>query len=64
MLRIFGAFLFNYLANAPKYAIDANLSEEYQTIFSILFMPIFVINILVIHTKILLLRYATYHMLF
>ena len=39
-------FLYNYLANAPKYAIDRNLSEETQTIFSILFMPIFVINIL------------------
>lgn len=39
-------FLYNYLANAPKYAIDRNLSEEIQTMFSILFMPIFVINIL------------------
>ena len=39
-------FLYNYLANAPKYAIDRNLSEETQTLFSILFMPIFVINIL------------------
>ena len=39
-------FLYNYLANAPKYAIDRNLSEEMQTLFSILFMPIFVINIL------------------
>lgn len=39
-------FLYNYLANASKYAIDRNLSEEIQTLFSILFMPIFVINIL------------------
>lgn len=39
-------FLYNYLANASKYAIDRNLSEEVQTIFSILFMPIFVINML------------------
>lgn len=39
-------FLYNYLANSPKYAIDRNLSEEVQTLFSILFMPIFVINIL------------------
>ncbi len=41
-----GGFLYNYLVNAPKYAIDRNLSEEIQTIFSILFMPIFVINML------------------
>ena len=40
------AFLYNYLANAPKYAIDRNLSEEMQAMFSILFMPIFVINLL------------------
>lgn len=41
-----GGFLYNYLVNAPKYAIDRNLSEETQTIFSILFMPVFVINML------------------
>ena len=41
-----GEFLYNYLINAPKYAIDRNLSEETQTIFSILFMPIFAINML------------------
>ena len=41
-----GGFLYNYLVNAPKYAIDRNLSEEMQTIFSILFMPIFAINML------------------
>lgn len=41
-----GGFLYNYLVNAPKYAIDRNLSEELQTIFNILFMPIFVINML------------------
>ena len=41
-----GAFLYNYLVNAPKYAIDRNLSEEMQTIFNILFMPIFAINML------------------
>lgn len=39
-------FLYNYLVNAPKYAIDRNLSEEQQSIFSILFMPIFAINML------------------
>lgn len=41
-----GGFLYNYLVNAPKYAIDRNLSEEIQSIFSILFMPIFAINML------------------
>lgn len=41
-----GDFLYNYLVNAPKYAINRNLSEETQTIFSILFIPIFVINLL------------------
>lgn len=41
-----GGFLYNYLVNAPKYAIDRNLSEETQTIFNILFMPIFAINML------------------
>lgn len=41
-----GGFLYNYLVNAPKYAIDRNLSEKTQTIFNILFMPIFAINML------------------
>ena len=41
-----GAFLYSYLINAPKYAIDSCLSSDYQTIYNILFMPIFVINIL------------------
>lgn len=40
------SFLYTYLVNAPKYAIDRNLSEEMQSIFSILFMPIFAINLL------------------
>ena len=38
-------FLYNYLINEPKYAIERNLSEEAQAIFSILFMPIFVVNL-------------------
>lgn len=41
-----GGYLYTYLVNAPKYAIDRNLSEEMQTIFNILFMPIFAINML------------------
>ncbi len=40
------ALLYNYLANAPKYAIEANLTAESQAIFNIIFMPIFVINVL------------------
>lgn len=40
-----GAFLYNYLINAPKYAIDNVLSQEVQAVYNILFMPIFVINI-------------------
>ena len=40
------ALLYNYLANAPKYAIEANLDAESQAIFNIIFMPIFVINVL------------------
>lgn len=41
-----GAFLYSYLINAPKYAIDDLLSKESQTIYNILFMPVFFINIL------------------
>lgn len=41
-----GAILYNYLVNVPKYSIDRVLNEETQTIFNILFMPIFVINVL------------------
>lgn len=39
-----GSFLYNYLVNSPKYAIDNILSEEMQAIFNIIFMPVFVIN--------------------
>lgn len=39
-----GSFLYNYLVNSPKYAIDNILSEELQAIFNIIFMPVFVIN--------------------
>lgn len=41
-----GAFIYNYLNNSPKYAIDNVLNEEMQTIFAIIFMPVFVINML------------------
>lgn len=41
-----GAILYNYLVNVPKYSIDRVLNQETQTIFNIIFMPIFVINVL------------------
>lgn len=41
-----GAFLYNYLVNSPKYAIENILSDDMQTIFNIIFMPVFVINML------------------
>lgn len=40
-----GAFLSLYIYNSPKNAIDQYLSYEYQTYYSILFMPAFVINL-------------------
>ncbi len=41
-----GAFLYSYLINAPKYAIDSLMPKNVQTVYNILFMPIFVVNIL------------------
>ena len=32
-------FIANYLVNAPRYAIDSLMSEDYQTIFGIIVMP-------------------------
>lgn len=40
-----GAFMIMYIANAPKYAIDRYLDLNTQNIFSILFMPAFIINL-------------------
>lgn len=40
-----GAFIILYMGNAPKYAVDSLLGEEIQNIFSILFMPAFIINL-------------------
>lgn len=39
-------FLNMYVGNAPKYAIDAYLTEEVQAIYNILFMPTFMILLL------------------
>ncbi len=41
-----GDFFYSYLVNAPKYAIDRIMTEESQALFSILFMPVFAINVL------------------
>ncbi len=35
-----------YIANAPKYVIDTTVSDEVQTNFNIVFMPVFVIALL------------------
>lgn len=35
-----------YIANAPKYAIDSVVDPEVQTLFNIVFMPVFVIALL------------------
>lgn len=40
-----GSFLSLYIYNAPKNAIDSYLPYEFQTYYSILFMPAFVINL-------------------
>ncbi|MBQ1489903.1 MAG: oligosaccharide flippase family protein [Eubacterium sp.] len=37
-------FLNMYLCNAPKYAIDAYLTEEIQAIYNLIFMPAFVVQ--------------------
>lgn len=39
-------FISMYLINAPKYAIDANLNDEIQGVFAILFVPVFTINMI------------------
>ncbi len=39
-------FLNVYVGNAPKYAIDAYLTDDVQAIFNMIFMPAFVIQII------------------
>ncbi len=41
-----GGFLSMYIGNAPKYAIDANLSQTIQAYYNFIFMPVFVISLL------------------
>ena len=39
-------FLNMYISNAPKYAIDAHLTDEVQAYYNVLFMPAFVIQLI------------------
>ena len=39
-------FLNNYIANAPKYAIDSTLGDELQAVYGFLFMPTYTIGLL------------------
>lgn len=41
-----GAFLSFYIGNAPKYAIDATLTDELQACYGFIAMPVFVIGLL------------------
>lgn len=41
-----GSFFAMYLANAPKYGLQVSAAYEYQTYYSIIFMPAMVINLL------------------
>lgn len=41
-----GAFLSFYIGNAPKYAIDATLSDDLQACYGFIAMPVFVIGLL------------------
>ena len=40
------SFIANYLVNAPRYAIDSIMSEEFQTIFGIIVMPATIIMLI------------------
>ena len=41
-----GMFLYSYLINAPRYTIDDLLPKDAQTIYGVLFMPVFAVNLL------------------
>ena len=41
-----GNFLSQYIGNAPKYAIDAQLGDELQACYGFISMPVFVIGLL------------------
>lgn len=38
-------FLNTYVSNAPRYAIDAYLNDDVQAVFSCIFMPVFVVQV-------------------
>lgn len=38
-------FLNTYVSNAPRYAIDAYLNDDIQAVFSCIFMPVFVVQV-------------------
>lgn len=40
------AFLIFYIGNAPKYAIDANLSDELQACYGFIAMPVFMVGLI------------------
>lgn len=42
-----GGYMIVYIGNAPKYAIDMQLSSEFQAYYTYLFMPCFMINLFV-----------------
>lgn len=41
-----GNFLLTYILNAPKYAIDGNLSSKMQAYFNVILMPAYTINLM------------------
>ncbi len=41
-----GGFMMIYVANAPKYAIDAKLTEADQACFNYIFMPVYIVSTL------------------
>ncbi|MCD4550325.1 lipopolysaccharide biosynthesis protein [Schaalia sp. lx-260] len=41
-----GSFLLAYLSNAPRYGIEEFMTKQFQTYYSIVFMPSLVINLL------------------
>lgn len=41
-----GTFLAQYISNAPKYAIDSNMSDDIQACYGFIAMPVFVVGLL------------------
>lgn len=59
-------FLLNYIYNSPKYALDSQLelgkvAEGVQTDFNILFMPAFVMNLLMLFFRPMITQMAIYY---